>query len=68
MLCVRSGFPFIMNGCRHSLLSESAGSAAVVVPVPAQLLLLCHHAAVYSTDLESVIVECPVRCDSDWIR
>lgn len=69
MLCVRSGFPFIMNGCRHSLLRESAGSVAVNVPVlwvPALLLLLCHH-AVYSTDLVSVIVKCPVRCDSEWI-
>lgn len=33
MLCVHGGFPLIMNGCWHSLLTESIGSAAIVVPV-----------------------------------
>ncbi len=35
MLCVHSGFPLIINGCWNSLLTESAGSAAIVVPVQA---------------------------------
>ncbi len=69
MLCVHSGFPLIMNGCWNSLLTESAGSAAIVVPVqPAPRMLLCRHAAVYSTDPESVMGECSVRYDSERIR
>ncbi len=36
--------------------------------VPAPRMLLCRHAAVYSTDPESVMGECSVRYDSERIR